>query len=269
MKLKLKTFTLLSCAAFFAGCSGNSLIDDVNPGASVEMVELQLSVVQHLSDGSELEADMDGSKSFVNDLGYTVKLTEAKVNWKTLKLVSGGEDPECQAGLDQTLEIDSSQDFLGEDLLSHLLGEYQVPQAAFCGYELTLAPGETGGAIKNHEGEDHGGGTSSFPESFHLAGTWMKDAATGDFHIDTTDPVILSGAFHSMHDGEMVEHPLHFHDGETSKSLLFGTKYDVLLNGVDFQGQDEGAQRAQVIANFPNALHQHLGATHDAGADSH
>ncbi len=269
MNLKLKTLTLLSCAALFAGCSGNSLIDDSNPGASAEIGELQFSVVQHLHDGSELAADVDGSKSFVNDLGYTVKLTEAKVNWKTFKLISGGEDPECQPGLDQTLEINSSQDYLGEDLISHLLGEHEVPKVAYCAYELTLAPGAEGAAIKNHEGEDHGDGSSSFPESFHLAGTWTKDAASGDFHIDTTDPVVLSGAFQSMHDGEMSAHPLHFHEGENSKQVLIGTKYDVLLSGVDFQAQTEDEQRALVIANFSNAVHQHLGATHDGGADSH
>lgn len=269
MNLKLKTLTLLSCAALFAGCSGNSLIDDNNPGASAEIGELQFSVVQHLHDGSELAADLDGSKSFVNDLGYTVKLTEAKVNWKTFKLISDGEDPECQPGLDQTLEINSSQDYLGEDLISHLLGEHEVPKVAYCAYELILAPGAEGATIKNHEGEDHGGGSSSFPESFHLAGTWTKDAASGDFHIDTVEPVVLGGAFHSMHDGETVEHPLHFHEGEASKQVLIGTKYDLLLTGVDFQAQSEEAQRAQVIANFPNAVHQHLGATHDGAGDSH
>ncbi|MCC6271978.1 MAG: hypothetical protein IT572_00800 [Deltaproteobacteria bacterium] len=262
MNLKLKTLTLLSCVALFAGCSGNNLV-------ATDTGELQFSVVHHLNDGSELAADAEGNKTFVNDLGYTVKLTEAKVNWKSIKLISDGDDPECLAGNDQDLEINSSQDFLGEDLISHLLGDHEVPMVAYCAYELTLAPGAEAAAIKNHEGEDHGGGNSSFPESFHLAGTWTKDAANGDFHIDTTDPVVIGGAFHTMQDGEMVEHPLHFHDGETSLSLLFGTKYDVLLNGVDFQAQDEDAQREQVLANLPNAVHQHLGATHDAGADSH
>lgn len=259
MKLSVKTLTLLSCAVFFAGCSGADLIDNLNPGASAEFGEVEFSVIQGLSDGGELAADLDGSKTLVNDLGFTVKLAEAKVNWKILKLVSGGADPECEAGLDQTLEINSSQDFLGEDLLSHVLGEHEIPKVAYCGYELTLAPGTAVATLKYHEGEDHGEGNSSFEESFHLAGTWSKDAGTGNFHIHSTDPLIIVSAFHSLHDAELVEHPLHFHEGEGAKQVIIKTRYDALLNGIDFQNQTEEQQRAQVGANFPDAVGQHFG----------
>lgn len=260
MKISLKSMAIISCAVLFAGCSGNSLVD-----TNDDVGQLQVSVVHHLHDGTELAADPDGSKTFITDLGFTVILEEAMVNWKTLKLVSGGGDPECQPGFDQTLDVNATQDYLGEDLISHALAENEISKIAYCAYELTLAPGVSGAAIKNHEGEDHGGGESTFPESFHLAGSWSKDADSGSFHIDTTDPVVISGLFHAMENGVMIEHPLHFHEGEDSADVLFGTKYDLLLDGVDFLAQSEDEQRDQVLVNFTNAVHQHLGATHNAG----
>jgi len=262
MKRYLLLASILSFGFFFTNCSGTSLIDDtnLNTDGSAPIGELQIATVHHLEDGTELEANPDGSKSLTNDLGYAIVLAEAEINWKSLKLVSAGNDEDCEAGHDQDLEINQSESFLEEDLVSSLLSEHEIPMFAYCAYELTLAPGTQGMAIKNHEGVDHGGGDHApIGESFHLAGTWSKDGANGSFHIDTIDPVMVAGLFHAA-TGE--EHPLHFHEGEIAKEVLFGTEYDVLLQGVDFQSQSEDQQRDQVIANLSEAVHHDAEEAH-------
>jgi len=260
MKRYLLAVCISSFGFIFANCSGNSLIDGLNTDGSVAIGELQISTVHHLEDGTELAANPDGTKSLTNDLGYAIELEEAEINWKSLKLVSAGDDEDCEAGHDQDLEINQSESFLEEDLVSALLSEQEIPMFAYCAYELTLAPGTDAAAIKNHEGVDHGSGDHApIGESFHLAGTWAKDGASGGFHIDTTDPVTVAGVFHAS-TGE--EHPLHFHEGETSTEVQFGTEYDALLKGVDFQAQNEDQRRDQVIANLSDAVHHDADSAH-------
>ncbi|MFO1464184.1 MAG: hypothetical protein U1F66_10450 [bacterium] len=255
--LKLLSYSL-AAAVLFAACSGNSLIDTTNPSGSAGLGELDIAMVHHLEDGSGLSIDPDGGKTLTNDLGYTVDFEAAKLNWHSLKLISSGDDPDCEGGLDQELDIDASEDLLGEDLLTHVLASHEIPLAAYCSYELTLAPGSaSGAALKNHAGEDHGA-ASTFPESFHLAGTWTKGVDSGNFHIDTTDSVTVSGLFHARENGELVAHPLHFHEGETAAEAHFETKYDLLVRGVDFKNQSEDQQRERVLANLQDAIGQHL-----------
>ncbi|HEX5033779.1 MAG TPA: hypothetical protein VFW62_04810, partial [bacterium] len=184
-------------------------------------------------------------------------------NWKSLKLISAGDDPECVGGIDQDIEIESAEDLLGEDLIASILTEKEVPQVAYCSWQITVAPGPEGAALKNHGGEDHGSGAANPPiaETFHLAGTWSKDAASGEFHLHSTEPLVLQGNFQTAHDGEVIDHPLHFHEGEVEKQVTFGISYDILLKGIDFSAQTEDQLVTQVVTNLGLAIHQHLGET--------
>ncbi len=263
MKRILQTLFLGAGAIALAHCSGNQLIDDSNPNLSGPIGNLAVATTQHLADDSALAADAEGFKTLTNDQGFTVVLEEAAVNWKSLKLISSGSDPECEGGNDQDVELQSAQDLLDEDLFANVLTEQEIPQVGYCSWQVTIAPGPEVAALKNHGGEDHGSGVVNPPiaETFHLAGTWTKDAASGEFHIHSTEPLVLQGNFQAAHDGEVIDHPLHFHEGEVEKQITFGITYDVLLNGLDFAAQTEEQLEAQATINLGLAIHQHLGET--------
>lgn len=263
MKRILQTLVLGAGAIALANCSGNQLIDDSDPNLSGPVATVSVASTHHLEDDSGLAADPAGTKTLVNDQGFTVVLDGAGVNWKSLKLISSGSDPECEGGNDQVVELESAEDLLGEDLLGSILTEQEIPRVAYCSWQLTVAPGAEVAHLKNHGGEDHGSGTANPPidETFHLAGTWTKGSESGEFHIHSTEPLVLQGNFQAAHDAEVIEHPLHFHEGETEKQITFGISYDVLLDGVDFSAQTEEQLVSQVTTNLGLAIHQHLGET--------
>lgn len=263
MKRTIQTLLLGAGVIVLAHCSGNQLVDDSDPNLSGPVASLSFATTNHLADESSLAADAEGFKTLTNDQGFTVVLEEAAVNWKSVKLISSGADPECEGGNDQDIELESAQDLLGEDLLANILTEQEIPQVSYCSWQITIAPGAEVATLKNHGGEDHGSGTANPPidETFHLAGSWSKDAESGEFHIHSTTPLTLQGNFQAAHDGELIEHPLHFHEGEVEKQITFGISYDILLNGVDFSTQSEEQLVAQVTTNLGLALHQHLGET--------
>ena len=226
---------------------------NVNP--NVETGTLEVKAVHSNAEGNAILPNSSGEKEFDTDLGYHVVLSEAAINWRSLKLISSGEDPECVGGMDQNIALDHAENFLGEDLVAGLLSDSEVPIAAYCEYEVTI--GGTPAAIKFHDGEDHGGNSEPGMEhSFHFSGTWQKDAASGSFHVETADPVVIQGHFHANHDGEVIAHPLHFHEGETEKVVTFGNHYDEFLNGIEFASDDEASQTAKVAENIAAGLHQ-------------
>ncbi len=248
---------LLAGSTLLAACSGTSLIDpnfNVNPS---NIGTLSLSVVHHDSEGLAIAPNPTGEKEVETDLGFHVHLQEAKINWHELHLISSGEDPECEGGNDQVIALNHPEDFLGEDLVEALLAAASVPKVAYREFELVLAP-SPGAALKFHEGEDHGGspGEPGLDMTYQLSGTWEKDAASGIFLLTGTESLSVHGHF---------EHPLHFHEGETEKALLFGSTYDALLDGIDFTLDDEATQRAKVLENLEGNVHQDLGDGHGAG----
>jgi hypothetical protein len=261
MKRIVQTLFLGAGVIALAHCSGNQLVDDSDPNLSGPIGAISIATIHHLEDHSALAADPAGTKTLTNDQGFSLVLEEAAVNWKSVKLISSGEDPECLGGNDQELEIESAENLLGEDLVSSILTEKDVPQVGYCSWQITVAPGPEAAHLKNHGGEDHGSGTANPPidETFHLAGTWSKDAASGEFHIHSTEPLVLQGNFQAAHDGEVIDHPLHFHEGEVEKQITFGISYDVLLKGLDFSAQTEEQLVEQVTTNLGLAVHQHLG----------
>lgn len=252
-------------AAFVAAGCGNGSLLAPSPSGSDDTGTIALSAIHHLHDGTALAAESDGSKVVTNDLGFQVTLTHASVGYKSLALISSGDDPECTGGNDATLALNGSDDLLGEDLVEATLGEHTIPLAAFCSYTLTLGPSEEAAALKFHAGEDHEGETGvvhGAHAALHLEGTWSKDGgAETPLEIEIDDSVVLTGLFGSTTDGVFSEHPLHFHEGENETSLAFGVKYDLLFDGINFTVDTIDTQYAKTAANLEHAAHIHGSAS--------
>lgn len=231
-----KKLFLLSAALGLAACDQSSLLPEGS--LSVESGTLTLSAIHHLNDGSALASDGTGAKVLINDLGFQVTLTHASVGYRSLSLISSGDDPECVGGSDVTVTMNGADDLLGEDLVETSLGAHSIPLAAFCSYELTLGPslGEAA-ALKFHAEEVHA--------TLHLLGTWSKDGgAETAFEIESEEAVTASGVF---------DHPLHFHEGETETSKTFAIAYDSLFDGIDFETMDEVAIAEEILHNLSHA----------------
>lgn len=257
--LALLITTLTGAAFVAAGCGNGSLLDP-SLSESDTVGTLSLSAVHSLQDGSALAADGSGAKVLVNDAGFQITLTHASLGYRSLALVSSGDDPECVGGGDVTLDLNGSDDLLGEDLVGTTLGSHKIPLASFCTYTLTFGPSaEEAAALKFHAGEDHEGEEGEVHgahATFHLAGTWSKDGgAETEFEIESEEPVAVSGAFGFVNDeGAFEEHPLHFHEGETETSKIFGVAYDALFDGVDFESDTADAVLEKIAANLAESV---------------
>jgi len=259
----------IGAALIAAGCGNGSLLAP-NGSSSDEIGTLSLSAIHHLNDDTALEADADGFKTFTNDRGFSITVEESHIGWKSVTLISGGEDPECEAGHDQNITIGKQEDLLAEDLVASDLVDAMIPMISYCNYRIHLGPSDAAALVvdgsKNHAGVDHGSGGTSISDgaeaTLHISGTWAKGAASGSFHIESTETLIIDGAFQSEEAGEIIEHPFHFHEGETSVALTFGTHYDEILEGIDFQTDSVGMQSDKSIGNLTAAVHQH-GISHD------
>jgi len=256
----LFVITLAGAAFVAAGCGNGSLLD---PSLNETGGTLSLSAVHHLHDGSALAADGSGAKVLANDLGFRLTLTHASIGYRSLSLVSSGDDPECVGGNDATVDINGSDDLLGEDLVETPLGAHTIPLAAFCSYTLALGPSaEDAAALKFHAGEEHEDGEGevhSAHATLHIAGTWSKDGgAETEFKIESEEPVTVSGVFGFVdEEGLFVEHPLHFHEGETETSKVFSIAYDVLFDGADFENDDATALLETIASNLAGSFHVH------------
>jgi hypothetical protein len=263
-KFQFKIFFIL-LFIFFGGCTTGSLADQFLADLSESAGVLEMELTQHLHDGSEAELNLDGSKLFSNDLGYEIELKEGFLHFHQLHLISAGDDPLCAGGMDQAIPLGAVQDLLGEDLLIHHMGSALIPMVFFCQFELHLGS-EQGAAVKFHEGEPHPGVGS---EAFHFSGTWTLGAESGDFNFTGLEPASIHGIFKAEEGEAVVEHPLHLHDGEILRSVLFGTEYDVLFDGVAFKTQGAAEQLETIYQNLPEAIHQDAGDHHAAGEADH
>jgi hypothetical protein len=257
LSLVLTSFAGASLVA--AGCGNGSLLAP-SSSENGETGTLNLSAIHHLHDGSALAANASGAKTVVNDLGFQVTLTHASLGYRSLALISSGDDPECVGGNDVTIDINGSDDLLGEDLVETSLGAHAIPLASFCSYTLTLGPSEEeSAALKFHAGEDHegdGGEVHGVHATLHLQGTWSKDGGEEtEFEIELEETVEVTGVF---------EHPLHFHEGETETAEVFGVKYDILFDGIDFETDMIDAQYSKATENLEHAAH-----IHDSSSASH
>ncbi len=230
-----------------AACSGSSLIGSENTGL------LEIQFLHQDQYAQSIVPDVEGFKKFSNDQGYQITLKEAVVNWNQLNLFVQGEQV-CASAPTTSIMIDRSEDFLAGDLQTLLLADGDIPFEEYCKYQLIVAPLGYPSTVKLHEG--HGEANAGVEVSFHLAGSWQKGNASGDFEILSTDPVVIEDFFRAEENGNLIMHPLHFHDGETEVGLLFLSSYDLFFNQIDFAVDDAAAQVLQVKKNLALSVMQ-------------
>jgi hypothetical protein len=229
-------FLFLSLPLAFLRCSGASLIG-ANSSGNLEVGTVEVLSLHELGDDQTLAANPDGHKELTNDLGYDLLLEEAQINWRSLRLISEGDDPECEPGQDQDIALDRVEDLLGEDLVEMILAQTSVPLVSYCRVEIVLAP------------------TSA-------SGSWAKGAASGDFELGGTEEVTVAGVFQAGEDGVVIDHPLHFHGEEMEAQVVFAVHYGELFAGMDFSVESPESLQAKLLDNLAHSVHQHQG-THD------
>lgn len=212
--MKTKTICLFMLVTSIA-CNNGSLFE-TDPSASAALGNLHLTAVHHLTEG--------------NNKGYTVTLETALLSWRSLVLISAGEDPECEAGQDQTLQLNITEDLL-TDSTELELGTFSIPMISYCQYEIHFS-------------------------AIQLSGRWSKEGVEGTFDLQPTEPAMVTNVFVSSHEG--ASHPFHFHEGETEAAKSFATDSDLLLQDLDFANMTDAALEAQVIENVGIAIDQKL-----------
>ena len=220
----------------FTACTSGSLTDQFFGNLSKNQGVVTLEATHHLEDGSAGEITPEGYKVFSNDLGYQIELSDADLYFQELNLLSTGDDPLCQGGFDQSLPVDEAHSLLDEDMVGTHMGSFAVPMVFFCQFEWVLGDAAT--------------------EAFHFVGTWSKDGESGTFDLMGHAPIFITGVFQAEENGEVIVHPLHFHEGETEVEVMFSTEYDALFSGMDFKTQDNDGQLDTIYKNFPHAIHQ-------------
>ncbi len=282
MKSLVSKLILLITAVTLSACSGDPLVS--NASTSLDLFVAHVQIVHHPTpnaDGSFPDYDAVDGKEFENDLGYTIELHDGALSFHTLTLVSGGDDPDCIEGHDQEVHLNLTESLVGEDLLISSLGTHGIEDRAYCQYELIL------GAVDHdhpalmqalhdaaEDEHDHDVTASDGADNLtdehadtavYLSGHWSKVGSNGEFTIMIADEVTASAAFKAKVDGVSEAHPIHFHEGETELTITFGTKYDKLFEGVDFETDSAAEIKQQVIANIQaGAVHQHLGSSHSS-----
>jgi hypothetical protein len=248
----MKRLILTFFVVLITGCGNGSLLAP-NASESAAPGIVSFTVAHHSEEASE------------NDQGFTITLTVAKLGWKEMVLISGGEDPECLEGRDQRIVLNKNEDLLQEDGLPSELSDATVPMIAYCRYRIVFGPSVAPAALIVDGGKAHdtGGGepqgtavSDGAEDSFRLSGTWTKDGDSGVFDIHSTLGVAVEGAFRAEEDGIVIDHPLHFHEEESVVGVAFGSHYGALLDGIDFRNDSEETQTSKAAANLATAVRQ-------------
>ena len=237
-KISLKIIPLLTILGSLAGvaaCSGQPLIN--GSGSSFPFTAHVMSIHHPTPDaqGDFPDLTTPNGREFTTDLGFDIVLEEATLSWQHLDLISGGNDPECEAGFDAHLELDGTEDLIGEDLVPLHLGDFAIEDRHYCQWEVTIG-------------------------DIYLRGAWESGGANGSFTIESIEEVVKKAPFKAKVADVEEEHPIHFHDGETDLEIIFGIQYDQLLDGIDFEVDSDAVIEAQVLSNLESLVHQHLGA---------
>lgn len=248
MKIINYLFIVLCCSA----CSGQPLFGTDVAASIAGTKQLTITATQHgTPDADGVYPDLalaDGTKVFQNDLGITITLEEASLSWGHIELISAGDDDECGLNDDLTLHVESNQDLMTDDLVEQTLFDDAIVDATYCQYQIEFSIEDTDSAALNHTADT---GTPVI----ELSGHWQDGSASGDFAITIDETVTLSNIFYAAEDGEVIAHPLHFH--EDLLVSVFGVRYDQFLDGIDFSESDTQIQN-QVIENLGLAVQQNF-----------
>ncbi len=278
-KYRLQLLAPLALAFMVSACGGEALV--TNSSETVDTgFTANIQVVHHPipnADGTFPDFGDETGKTFTNDLGFEVTLTMATLSFHQITLISEGDDPDCVAGGDQQIELNKTETLMGEDLLTSALANTSVEDRAYCQWSLLLEPtnhehselvlANTSDGEHDHEMTTGEGNITEHnnDQSLHLMGAWSKDGQSGNFMLATAESIAAAANFKAKVDGEVSDHALHFHEGETEITVLIGTKYNQLLNGIDFENDSDVQMLDQVITNIESgAVHQHLGEHHSS-----
>ncbi len=213
------------------------------------------------------ETHSGASSTFTTDLGYTVTLTTATLNWKRVSLLPEGDDPSCTDGPTLLLPLNYNGNLLDEDGTQSSMTESTITQRSYCQYQVVLGPldAPTTLVFKAHAGHDHGPAPIVPDESvqenadstLYLAGTWSQGGAPTAFAYSISDEITVNGTFQADEDGTIVNHPLHFHTGTTVATATFSILTDQLLNGIAFASNPADEVVDDHLAeNLRDAFHQ-------------
>lgn len=277
---------------FINACSGDALVKSTETNTDTELAIVTLSSIHHPSpdaNGVYPNYNMGDRLHFRNNQGYEIQVHEARLSWKDITFIASGSDPECDDGFDVKVNLYSVENLNEEDFLTNSMGQKSIPRQAYCSYEILMAPFSTNQAgssliqsahdpmpiPQDHDHENHDQSemdvnedesphqiSSESDSSIHLKGSWSKNDESGDFHLHTIREIRISKVFQLMENGELMNHPFHFHEGEENSSLLFGTKYDVLFDNIDFKNDSHEELQEKMLRNVKEAVHQHHGHHH-------
>lgn len=252
----LSKFTIIFWCSFFISCSGQSLISLPETNLS-NLKSLSVKATQYGSpDTDEVFPHYlqdDGSKEFISNLGFTITLQQASISWEHLHLVSDGSDEECEIGFDVQVDIERAQNLLANDLDLLQLTTIQISDHAYCRYEIHLSPNnETFSGINDQ--------LTLLNNSLILSGKWHRDTESGSFSASIPDEIVIDGTFKSGTFFESADHPIHYHEGQTEKTIIFGLAYDKLFSDFDFS--DASASLEDILQeNIKDSLSQFLATT--------
>lgn len=254
MKNQFNKLVLVAIFILTAGCSGQALVDSALSASTSEINRsLSLSVMHHGTEdetGNFPELGLeDGSKQFVTDTGVTVTLTTALLNWQGVTLLASSDDADCTAVADLTMAFAHVQNILEDDGVAQTLIESTLTDEGWCHFRVELAALAADSGLATEYPELSG-------KTFVFAGTWNDGSNSGEFSISTRHEVQPQIAFLSDEDGNVMEHPLHFHD-VTPREVTVSLMYDRWFDGVDFTA-DSHTISHQVIENLESHCHQHM-----------
>ena len=232
-----KTLTLLLAALSVSCSGGESLVATGNESPGQKELVIQ-AVHSGLEDAEGNYPDYmqdDGTKIFQNAEGTLITLTEALVTYGNFHLVSEGSDEECEAGFDATISLSVAENILGHDLEETTLVSTNITDRAYCQYRMEIS-------------------------NVTVKGSFDNGSESGNFEITITTSIEVDDVFKVLSDGVVAEHALHYHEGQTTKTITFGNTYDLWFDGVSFLETSE-EMASTLSANIKNSFHQHL---HDA-----
>lgn len=220
-----------------ASCSGKNLLtQSANNEATVFSKQLIVKLSHHgtIDENGNFPDYLqpDGAKEFVNNLGITIHLTEASLNLAHLHLGAGDDPAKCVGTTETSIDLDFNEDVIKNDNVATQLAIQNIMDQEYCQYTFHVDPSQ--------ESPDY---------SALLKGTWTHGAQSGDFEISMDDGFEISGDFTTS----SGSHPLHYHAGQTSKTLLFEINYDKWFDDIDFT-EDSTTLQSAVTDNIQTNL---------------
>lgn len=258
----MKRYLLAIILLIGTGCSGTTLVD---PSALQNLTEtfktLAIQATHHSApndDGTYNDfSQLDGTKMFTTSNGTMIHLEKALLSWGQIELLSDGDDEDCLGNLDQLIPLNIVENFLDDDLFTIDLGSQSINVTGYCRYTISFSPMTD--AFSNHDTYHD----DLMGLSLLLAGHYTINGITTPFRIEIAQGFSQTKDFMFDEDGSVMVHPFHFHENEDSRTIVFGNKYNLWFEDVDFSETEANIQQ-QVIVNITGTVHQHLGHHHGA-----